>query len=183
MLFPELAERMQCARHALGRATSDNLIALCKQYLTLLAEYRTELYKLPDTLGFKQWAGPCLWEDVANVRRTIRAAIEHTTRERNATEALLRSFTAVSGYEAVELFNRRKYRGHADWVSRAGGVVRFNGDLAGDRMTVQEAVNTASLLRREEHIARSAASACVNPTMRYGLSPVEPPGISEGSAR
>ena len=174
MLFPALAERVQHAKQALDRATSDNLVELCKQYLTLLAEYRAELYKLPDTLDFKQWAGPFLWEDVGNVKRTIRAAIEHTTRERTETEALLRSFTAVSGYEAVEIFNRRNYRGYADWELRAGGVVRFNGDVAGERLTVQEAVATASLLRREEHIARNAAAAGVKPTMGHGLAPAAP---------
>src|SRR5204863_3901009 len=131
MLFPALEERMQHARHALAGATSDSIIELCKQYLVLLAEYRTELYKLPDALGFKQWAGPFLWEDVGNVRRAIRDAIEQLTLERNETEALLHSFTAVSGYGAVETFNRRKYRGYADWELRAGGVARFSGQIVG----------------------------------------------------
>jgi hypothetical protein len=81
-------------------------------------------------------------------------AIEKTTRERNETEALLFSFTSVSGYEAVETFNRHKYKGYDDWQLRAGGVVRFSGDITGERMSVQEAVDTASVLRREEHIAR-----------------------------
>ena len=157
MLFPELEERMHHARHALDHATSDNIIELCKQYLALLDEYRTELYKLPDTLGVNQWSRPFSWGDVDDVRKAIRTAIENLTRERNGTEALLLSFTSVSGYEAVETFNRQKYKGHDDWELRAGGVARFSGDIAGERMAVQEAVDTASLLRREEHVARSAA--------------------------
>jgi hypothetical protein len=180
MLFPTLEERVQQAKHALDRATSDNIVELCQQYLTRLAEYRTELYKLPDTLDFKHWTGPAVWEDVDNIRRAIRVVIENTTRARTDTEALLRSFTVVSGYEAVATFNRRKYRGYADWELRAGGVVRFSGDIVGERLTIQEAVATASLLRREEYIARRAARG-VNPPTSLGLSPVEPRSTSEGS--
>jgi hypothetical protein len=160
MLLPEFEERRQGARHALDGATSGNVVELCKQYLALLAEYRSELYKLPDTLGIKQWSGACLWEDVGNVRKVVRAAIENVTRERNGTEALLLSFISVSGYEAVKTLNRRKHKGHDDWELRAGGVALYRGDLAGERMTVLEAVALAGLLRREEHVARAAASAC-----------------------
>ena len=97
-------------------------------------------------------------EDVGDTRKAIRAAIENTTQERNRTEILLLSFTTVSGYEAVEIFNRRKYKGHDDWELRASGV-KFSGGTGRDLMTVQEAVDTASLLRREEHIAQNAAQA------------------------
>jgi hypothetical protein len=160
MLFPTLEDKLHRAKHALHTATSDNIIELCKQYLALLAEYRTELYKLPDKLGLKRWTGAFIHEDVDNVRRAVRAAIENTTRERNAAEALILSFTSISGYEAVETLNRQKYKGHTDWELRVGGVARFSvGDAAGERMTVQDAVTTAGLLRREEHVARSAESA------------------------
>jgi hypothetical protein len=160
LLLPEFEERRQDSRRALDRATSDNVVELCKQYLALLAEYRAELYKLPSTLGLYQWPGAFIWEDVCNIRKAIRAAIENVTRERNGTEALLLSFTSVSGYEAVQTLNRQKYQGHDDWELRAGGVARYGGGLAGERMTVLEAVNLACLLRREEHVARRAASAC-----------------------
>jgi hypothetical protein len=160
MLLPEFEERRRGARHALDGATSDNVVELCKQYLALLAEYRAELYKFPDTLGIKQWSGAFLWEDVGHVRKAVRAVIENVTRERNGAEALLLSFISVSGYGAVETLNRQKYQGHDDWELRAGGVARYRGDLAGERMSVLEAVNLAGLLRREEHVARSAASSC-----------------------
>jgi hypothetical protein len=154
MLLPQFEERRRSARRALDGATSDNIVALCQQYLALLAEYRAELYKLPDTLGINQWPGSFLWEDVGGVRKAVRAAIENTVRERNGTEALLRSFTSVSGYEAVETLNRQKYKGYDDWELRAGGVARFRSNIAGERMTVPEAVALAGLLRREEHVAR-----------------------------
>ena len=155
-----MENRLRRGAHAFDAATTDNIVELCKQYLALLAEYRAELYKLPGMLGVNQWSGSFLWEDVANVRKAIRAAIEKTTRERNRTEALLLSFVSVSGYEAVETFNRQMYKGHDDWELRAGGVARFSSDVAGERMSVLEAVDIASLLRRKEHIARGAASAC-----------------------
>jgi hypothetical protein len=159
MLFPALEDRLRRAARAFDGATTDNVVELCRQYLALLAEYRAELYKLPGTLGLNQRSGSSLCEDAAEVRKEVRAAIEKTTRERNRTEALLRSFVSVSGYEAVETFNRQKYKGHDDWELRAGGVARFSRDIAGERLTVLEAVHIASLLRREEHIARGAASA------------------------
>jgi len=157
MLSPALEDKLRRAVHAFDGATTDNIVEFYKQYLALLAEYRAELYKLPGALGVDQWSGSFLWEDVTNVRKSIRAAIEKTTRERNRTEALLLSFVSVSGYEAVETFNRQKYKGHDDWELRAGGVARFSCDIAGERMTVLDAVDIASLLRREEHIARGGA--------------------------
>ena len=159
MLFPTLEERLQHAQHALERARSENLIELCQQYLALLAEYRAELYKLPGTPHINPDAASILSsEEIETNRKETRVAIEHTTHERNRTTELLRSFTAVSGYEAVETLNRRKYKGHDNWILRAGGV-RFSDGIDSDRMTIQEAVDRASLLRREEYIAQNAAGS------------------------
>ena len=149
MLYPQLEEKLDNARRALKRATSENIIELCKQYLVLLAEYRSELYKLPGTPRI-------------NARGAVRMAVDSTTQERNKTEALLRSFITVSGYQAVETLNRRKYRGVDNWELRAGGV-KFTDSACGGRMTVQEAVDAASLLRREEQIARNAAESAAEP--------------------
>jgi hypothetical protein len=155
MLYPQLEERLHHASHALKRATSENIIELCKQYLALLAEYRNKLYELKGTSGIhQQSASSSTRGDISNTRKAIRAAIENTTRERNRTEMLLTSFTTVSGYEAVEIFNRRNYEGHDDWVLRASGLK--SAGSSGDVMTIQEAVNIAGLLRREEQISCSA---------------------------
>lgn len=163
MLSPELEEKLHNARQALRAATSENIIELCKQYLALLAEYRAELYRLPDKLDLnprsKSSSSPA---DVDVIRKAIRTAIEQTTRERNCAEALLLSFIAVSGYGAVETLNRQKYKGCDDWQLSAGGVAKAA--LAGnEKMTIQEAVETASLLRREEHVTRKAGAASVWP--------------------
>lgn len=157
MLLPELEERRHLARRALDGATSDNVVELCRQYLARLAENRAELYKLRDTLGIVRPSVSPLPEGVHSTRAAVRAAIENVTGERNETEALLRSFTSVSGYEAVGMLNGRKYKGHDDWELRAGRVARCGGGLTDGSMTVLEAVAAASLLRREEHVARSAA--------------------------
>lgn len=159
MLYPSLEEKLRDARLALGGATSGNIIELCKHYLALLAEYRGELYRLPDKLDLNpRPSSSSSRADVDGTRKAIRAAIEHTTQERHQTEALLLSFTAVSGYAAVETFNRQRYKGRGDWKLSAGGV-SFSDGVGGLRMTIQEAVETAGLLRREEHVARNVVAA------------------------
>jgi hypothetical protein len=157
MLYPQLEQRLQASKHALNRATSESIVEQCKQYLALLAEYRSQLYELQGTPGVNQQsaASPSLTEGVPD-RKTIREAIEITTRERNRTQLLLLSFTTVSGYEAVEIFNQRKYEGHDDWELRASGV-KFRGGDNSDLMTVQEAVDLAGVLRREDHLAQNAS--------------------------
>ena len=155
MLYPQLEQRLQASKHAVNRATSESIVKQCKEYLALLAEYRDQLYELQVTPGRNQQsASPSLSEDPD--RKTIREAIERTTRERNRTQLLLLSFTTVSGYEAVEIFNRRNYGGHDDWELRASGV-KFRGGDHSDLMTVHEAVDLASLLRREDHLAQNAS--------------------------
>ena len=151
MLYPQLEQRLQASKLAVNRATSESIVEQCKQYLALLAEYRTRLYELHGTPGISQHAVSPSLPQVVPDQKTIREAIETTTRERNKTQLLLLSFTTVSGYEAVEIFNQRKYEGHDDWELRASGV-KFRGGDSNDLMTIQEAVDLASLLRRQDHL-------------------------------
>ena len=156
MLYPQLEQKLHASRQAVNRATSETIVGQCKEYLALLADYRSQLYELQGMPGLnKQSTSPSLTEEVPD-RKTIREAIERTTRERNRTQLLLLSFTTVSGYEAVEIFNQRNYEGHDDWELRASGV-KFRGGDNSDLMTVQEAVDLASLLRREDHLAQNAS--------------------------
>ena len=153
MLYPQLEQKLHASRQAVNRATSETIVRQCKEYLALLADYRSQLYELQGTPGLnEQSTSASLTEEVPD-RKTIREAIERTTRERNRTQLLLLSFTTVSGYEAVEIFNQRNYEGHDDWELRASGV-KFRGGENSDLMTVQEAVDLASLLRREDHFAQ-----------------------------
>jgi hypothetical protein len=158
MLCPALEEKLRRARLALESATCERIIALCKEYLALLAAYRAELYSLPDTLALNLRANTSARAEVNANRKTVRAAIEHTTREREWAEALLLSFTAISGYSAVETLNGQKHRGRDDWKLSAGGA-SYNDAAGGERMTIHEAVETASLLRREAYIAQNASRA------------------------
>jgi len=156
MLYPQLEQKLHASRQAVNRATSETIVRQCKEYLALLADYRSQLYELQGTPGLnEQSTSASLTEEVPD-RKTIREAIERTTRERNRTQLLLLSFTTVSGYEAVEIFNQRNYEGHDDWELRASGV-KFRGGDNSDLMTVQEAVDLASLLRREDHLAQNAS--------------------------
>lgn len=159
MLYPQLEQRLQASKQAVNRATSESIVEQCKQYLALLAEYRTRLYELQGTPGAGQQSASTSLPQVVPDRKTIREAIETTTRERNKTQLLLLSFTTVSGYEAVEIFNQRKYEGHDDWELRASGV-KFRGGDNNDLMTIQEAVDLAGMLRREDHLAQNALMPC-----------------------
>src|ERR1044072_4416845 len=157
MLYPQLEQKLQASKQAVNSATSESIVKQCKEYLALLGEYRSQLYELQGTSGLSQQsASPSLSEEVPPDRKTIREAIERTTRERNRTQLLLLSFTTVSGYEAVEIFNQRNYGGHDDWELRASGV-KFRGGDNSDLMTVQDAVDLAGLLRREDHLAQNAS--------------------------
>ena len=179
MLYPALEEKLRKARLALDGATGDTIIELCKQYLALLAEYRAELYKLPDTLDLNPHSKSSSSQaEVNDTRKEVRAAIEATTGEREWAEALILRFTAISGYGAVETLNREKFRGHDNWELRAGGVRRIGGTDS-ERITVQDAVDAASLLRREEHIAGRASAT--NSAFVISCDPDRSRG-SEGSA-
>jgi len=145
-------EELLKAEYAFNQATDGNIVELCRKYLSLLIEYRDELFKLRGTPEINQAPStPLARELTEQVRRAIRAAVEITTRERNNAESLIGSFTAISGYEAIETFNQLKYKGFDTWELGSGGAHPTG---AGDeRITVQEAVETAGRLRREEYIA------------------------------
>ena len=153
MLIIELLvnENLIKAEYALNRANSGNIIELCREYLQILTEYREELYKLRGVPETTLPQSSLARELVEQVRKSIRTAIEITTRERNQTELLLNSFTSISGYEAVETFNRLKYRGFENWELKANSINSHNNE-GFDQIAMQEAIETAGLLRREAYI-------------------------------
>lgn len=184
MLYPALEEKLRKGRLALDGATSESIIELCKQYLALLSEYRTELYTLPNTLDLNRHSKTSSRVESKDIRKEVRDAIEHTTSEREWAEALILWFTAISGYGAVETLNKGKFRGHDNWELRAGGVKRSSGGTGSEKMTIQDAVDAASLLRREEHIAQTAAqrASSTNDAVNISGGP-ELTRVFEGSAR
>jgi len=145
-------ENLIKAESALNGANSENIVQLCGQYLQVLTDYRQELYKIREIpeINLEQ---PSLLarELIDQVRKTIRSAIEITTRERNRTELLLASFTTISGYEVVNTFNQLKYKGFDNWELKANAVYsQNNGGF--EQIAIQEAIEDASLLRRESYI-------------------------------
>ena len=146
-------ENLLEAKRGLEQATGENIVQLCREYLSMLSQYRDRLYNLRGTPEI------CLRQNsrmarelVEQTRKAIRASVEVTTKERNETESLLKSFTTISGYEAAETFNRLEYNGFCDWELRAGGV-RVKNAVGDKPLSVQEAVDTAGRLRREAYIA------------------------------
>lgn len=146
-------ENLINAETALNRANSGNVVELCREYLQILTEYRDELYKLRGIPEINL-AQPSTFarELVEQVRKAIRSAVEITTRERNQTELLLASFTTISGYEAVNIFNQLKFKGFDNWELKANSIYSQNNE-GFEQIVMQEAIEAASLLRRESYIA------------------------------
>lgn len=144
-------ETLLTAEQNFVKANSENIVELGRQYLLLLNEYRDELYKLRGAPEINLKQPSKLARELAEQMRTaIRSTVEITTRERNRTEALLESFSSINGYEAVETFNRLKFRDSAAWELKANKVMPAEASFP--PMTMQEAVETASRLRREAYI-------------------------------
>jgi hypothetical protein len=138
------------AELALSKATSDNVVELCRNYIKLLTEYRDRLYELRGIPEINLAQTSLLGRElIEQARKAVRAAVEITVRERNRTESLLESFTSISGYEAAETFNQLKYKGFDNWELRGGGI-RATG---GEPLRIEEAVDLAGGLRRAAYVA------------------------------
>lgn len=145
-------ENLLKAEAALNRAESGNIVECCRDYLQILTEYREELYKLRGVPEINLQQQSLFARELINqVRKAIRSAVEMTTRERNQTELLIQSFISISGYEAIDTFNRLKYEGIDNWELSSNSV-RPQKSKKIKQMTIQEAVDTASLLRREAYV-------------------------------
>lgn len=141
------------AETSLRQANVDNVIGCCENYLVLLEKYRAELYKFQGSAEINlRHTSPLNRELIEQSRKLIRSAIESTVSGATQTESLLKSLTYISGYEAVKTFNQLEYRGSAEWELRANEVRLINDDND-ERLTVQEAVEVAGLLRRTAYVA------------------------------
>ena len=145
-------EAVIAAENALSKATADNLVELCRAYSTRLGEFRDRLFELRGTPEIDRrnrgMLGP---EMIDKARHDLRVALEATTEKRNRTEALIRSFTAITGYEATATFNKLKYKGFDSWELYSGGS-RLKYVYADKGLSMAETIETASLLRREAYI-------------------------------
>ena len=146
-------ENLVNAETALRQATGETVVQLCRDYLQLLSEYRDGLYKLRGTPEISvQQTSLLARELVMQTRKAIRTSIEATTQARNATEALLKSFVSINGYEAAATFNQLGYQGFNNWELKAGGI-RSPDNNCKQHLSIQEAVETAGSLRREAYVA------------------------------
>lgn len=147
-----IEEELRRVKESLKSATSENIVETCQKYLKLLDDYRDEMYKFRGNPEINRQQKSSLSPEAVNsLRKQIRQTVERITREHNKIEALLKSFTVISGYDALETFNGCSYKGFNNWELKAGGV-KFGGGTEADKISVQEAVLTASLLRREQYL-------------------------------
>lgn len=146
-------ENLLEAKRALEQATDENIVRLCREYILMLSQYRERLYTLRGAPEIcLEQPSMIARELVEQTRKAIRASVEITTKERNETESLLKSFTSISGYDAAETFNRLEHNGFCNWELRAGGVCTIN-ETDNNRLSIQEAVDLAGRLRRKAYIA------------------------------
>lgn len=152
MLNQPLEESIGNAKQALKEAKSENIIALCEEYLSVLNEFRTDLYKFQGKAEISlQQSNADLHKEALGKRGEIRTAITQTIEELNQTTTLLNRLTSNSGYDTIETFNRLNYKNHSNWEFR-GGIVRFGNGSEADQIAIQEAVDIAVRLRCDEYV-------------------------------
>jgi hypothetical protein len=145
-------EKIMNAEFALNQAGSATLVEVCQKYLSLLTEYSDDLCKYRGTQEINlQPSSDLLRELVEQTKKVIQEEEEITNRKRIQTEALLKSFTTITGYEAVQTFNQLEYKGFKEWELRASEV-RLKDDSNNEKFTVQEAIDLACQLRRKAFV-------------------------------
>lgn len=153
MLNQSLEEKILKTKSAFKAVESGNLIQLCEEYLSLLEQFRNDLYKFQGAAEISlQQTNPALHEEALGKRREIRLAVMQTIEELNRTTALLNWLTSSNGQKTVETFNHLNYKNHRDWEFR-GGIVRFAGGSEADQIVIQKAVEIAVNLRCKEFIS------------------------------
>lgn len=146
-------EKLADAEFHFKQAKVENLVERCANYLQMLNQYRDELCKLTDYPEIKINKGsPFLTELMVQTKDAVRTAIDLTARECQQIESLLKSFTSISGDEAVKTFNLLEYKGFSEWELRAGQVRLINDD-DNESHTIEEAVEIAGQLRRSAYVS------------------------------
>jgi hypothetical protein len=148
-----ISEKLTTAKFALNKASSGNILELCQAYLQLLNEFCDDLHKLnkEPAINLSQ-SSPLARELGEQTRKAILTEFELTNQERNHIDSLFKSFTNITGFDAVQTFNQLEYKGFADWELRATNEVRLKNDDNSQKMTVQEAIEMAGLLRRKAYV-------------------------------
>jgi hypothetical protein len=152
LIYLELEEKISDAKRAFETATSENIIELGEQYLALLEEYHRKLLAHPGSPTGNLQPGPSSsYEEVHRIKEAVRNALDQTLQEYSRVQAILGRFTEMTLHEAMETLNSHNYKGCNNWKFGEGGIT----DGSGNVLSLQEVVDIASLLRREEHIAQN----------------------------
>lgn len=143
-------ENVASAERDLDKATSENIVEICRENLRILAAYRKQLLGLRDIPELNMEMGSALSRElIVQSRNAVRAAVESTVATQNLTEELLNSFILISGIEAADTFNRVSYQGSDKWELQGGSVTAPDHE----KISIAEAVETAGRLRREAYAA------------------------------
>jgi hypothetical protein len=141
------------AEREFDRATSDNIDQLCREYIAVLDAYRSQLLDLRNIPEINYNENSALGRELISQSRTaVKAAIEVTVTAHYFVEALLESFTVISGWAAVETLNRLFYDGSTEWELRSGHIVSRRAEPDAS-IPIAEGVEVAGRLRREAYVA------------------------------
>ena len=145
-------EKVLDAERALKQASSDNVVARCRNYLDALALFRQELRESRVLSGLVPDHQSSLGAElVAQARAAVRGVIETTVRETNRTETLLGFFTSINVRQAAEILNVCKYLSSSNWEAGSSGV-RYSNGIESGMMSVEKAVQVAGQLRRDAYV-------------------------------
>ena len=154
--FP-INKPLQQANEDMKNGTPDNVLEHAQFYLHLLDEHMAGLRKLK---WHPEADGPARSNMEAELTQQIRTAIkceiEGITSERNRIEALIESFTMVSGWSAAETLNSNNFKNACDWESFGSGVRSI---ANGAELSIADAVDEAKRLRREGFFSPPVATA------------------------
>jgi hypothetical protein len=154
-------EDLLFAQTAFERAEAGDVVELAGIYLGLLKAYRDQLRTLGGMPQLDYAMRSAIAKElVEQSRNAVRSAIETTTSERNRVEALLESFTLITGWEAAITLNELRYGNADDW-ELIGSDVRS--PSTNEHLTVQEAVVVAGDLRRKAYTSRKPSIAPTEP--------------------
>ena len=154
-------EDLLFAQTAFERAGAGDVVELAGIYLGLLKSYRDQLRTLGGTPQLDYAMRSAIAKElVEQSRSAVRSAIETTISEHNRVEALLESFTLISGWEAAITLNELRYDNTDDWAL-IGSDVRS--PSTNEHLSVQEAVKVAGALRRKAYSDRKPAIAPTEP--------------------
>lgn len=146
-----ISEKLTNAKFALNNASTVNILELCEVYLQLLNEYCDDLDQIKSPEIALYQSSPLARQLNEQTGKAIQIEFELTTRERNKIDSLLKSFTTITGFDAVQTFNQLEYKGFTEWELRANEV-RLKNDDNGEKMSVPEAIEIAGILRRKAYV-------------------------------